>query len=696
VAKIATLTETFATQDTTKWTGWGTDVFLSTGRLGLNATAAYPRLSASGVWDLTASSITYELVQPPNVGAGSTQVFGELTLDANNKIQFLWENNSVITRVIIAGAASDGTPVTYNATSHRWWRISESGGTVTWATSPDAVTWTTRRTLAAPFTLTSLTVGFYAGYWGTETTPGSALIDNVNTTGAASGAVALTGTGTLTVSGGAPTSYRMYSGSSPSTAGNVDSAVDLAVEFYVTSAANLTEIRWWQPTTNANTSVRQAALYLVSNQSQVAAATSAAPTGTGWQTLSFASPVALTANTRYRAVVLHPGGGYSVAGNYFTSGANEVNGPLVIPKVANVADGKQGSFIYSGSLVYPTGSFNDTNYWVDVTVAVAAAVVGGSVALAATGTLIVAGAGPSQALSGTASLSATGTFTTGRIGGPMTVTVATFPRAGMARISIDFTSSTNAAATATVVANVDDGSTYVVRGGGPVILSGKIGVIDDFEVPLDMGVIYTATANGGDVLSSGTVTIGSSQAFGQPTSWLKDPSIPARNVPVQLGGTLELSYPARMGVFDVIGKSNAVAVAGVRGAARFRLTLATLNPASINDLRTILLSGNVLLLQTPAGYKLGNLYIAVNDVTEQYPTRVLRMSARYWQLDVVEVDRPIGAYISALNTWAVATSIYNTWGTMAAQPWLTVMQGADPNATGSDLFVDPVYGGTVI
>lgn len=284
-----------------------------------------------------------------------------------------------------------------------------------------------------------------------------------------------------------------------------------------------------------------------------------------------------------------------------------------------------------------------------------------------------------------------------------TVTSTMFPNAGMIRVNIDFTASVGSATTATVTANLSDGTSYVLRGASPVTLSGEIGVVDDYEAPLDIPVIYTAVANTGDTASTGSLTMGSSDAFGVPTSWLKDPAAPARNVPVQLstgigssGAGLELSYPARMGVFDIIGKSNAVAVAGVRGAARFRVTFATLNPGSINDLRAIILSGNVLLLQTPAGYRLGNTYIAVNDVTEQYPTKILRLSARYWVLDAVEVDRPTGAIISGTNTWAQATATYGTWGAMAAQTWLTVMQGADPNATGSNTYVNPLYGGTVL
>jgi hypothetical protein len=185
----------------------------------------------------------------------------------------------------------------------------------------------------------------------------------------------LSGSGTLsatTTANGA--TYRMYAGSTGPTASAADpAAVSVGVEFYVTAAANLTEIRWWQATTGTSTSTRQAALYTTSNTATpVATATAAAPTGTGWQTLTFATPVALTANTRYKAVVYHPGGQYANTGSYYASGADETNGPLVIPKAANTAGG-QGTYNYATGLSYPASTFQSATYWVDVTVATGAA-----------------------------------------------------------------------------------------------------------------------------------------------------------------------------------------------------------------------------------------------------------------------------------------------------------------------------------
>ncbi|MDH6610306.1 hypothetical protein M2164_005941 [Streptomyces sp. SAI-208] len=52
-----------------------------------------------------------------------------------------------------AGAVS----IAYSATTHKFLRLRETGGTVFWDTSPDGSTWTNRRTLATPAWVTSST-----------------------------------------------------------------------------------------------------------------------------------------------------------------------------------------------------------------------------------------------------------------------------------------------------------------------------------------------------------------------------------------------------------------------------------------------------------------------------------------------------------------------------------------------------------
>jgi hypothetical protein len=77
--------------------------------------------------------------------------------------------------------------------------------------------------------------------------------------------------------------------------------------------------------------------------------------------VAFASPVAITANTTYVASYLAPNGHYSVNAAGLASGVD--NPPL--HAVADSAS-QNGLFIYGPLSAFPTGSFNASNYWVDV------------------------------------------------------------------------------------------------------------------------------------------------------------------------------------------------------------------------------------------------------------------------------------------------------------------------------------------
>jgi hypothetical protein len=78
----------------------------------------------------------------------------------------------------IAGVQTQST-VTYNATNHRWLKISESAGTITFSTSPTGRTWTpVWTTTAGGLTLSGMYVALQTG---SDTgTPGSATFDNIN------------------------------------------------------------------------------------------------------------------------------------------------------------------------------------------------------------------------------------------------------------------------------------------------------------------------------------------------------------------------------------------------------------------------------------------------------------------------------------------------------------------------------------
>jgi hypothetical protein len=94
----------------------------------------------------------------------------------------------------------------------------------------------------------------------------------------------------------------------------------------------------------------------------LASATFSGETGSGWQQVSFATPVAIAANTVYVASYYAPQGLYSANGNYFANA--HVSGVLTAP--ANVGSGGNGVYAYSAMSKFPNDTYNATNYWVDV------------------------------------------------------------------------------------------------------------------------------------------------------------------------------------------------------------------------------------------------------------------------------------------------------------------------------------------
>ena len=100
---------------------------------------------------------------------------------------------------------------------------------------------------------------------------------------------------------------------------------------------------------------------------RLAQATFANETTSGWQSVTFATPVAVTAGTTYVASYFAPNGHYSSTSQGLQSGLD--NPPLhalAAPGIGN------GVFAYSATSTYPSSTYQATNYFVDVLFAVPA------------------------------------------------------------------------------------------------------------------------------------------------------------------------------------------------------------------------------------------------------------------------------------------------------------------------------------
>ena len=129
----------------------------------------------------------------------------------------------------------------------------------------------------------------------------------------------------------------------------------------------ITGIRFYKSAANTGTHVGN---LWTSAGTLLASATFANETASGWQQVTFASPVPIAANTVYVASYHSTVGHYSSDANYFAT-AGVDNPPLHALK--NGVAGGDGVFIYDITTgctpsvpCFPSGSFNSANYWVDV------------------------------------------------------------------------------------------------------------------------------------------------------------------------------------------------------------------------------------------------------------------------------------------------------------------------------------------
>jgi hypothetical protein len=134
---------------------------------------------------------------------------------------------------------------------------------------------------------------------------------------------------------------------------NDPNSIELGVKFTADTNGVVSGVRFYKGPSNTGT--HTGTLWSATG-AQLATATFTNESSTGWQTVSFANPVTVTAGTTY-IVSYHTSAGYysATSGVFANSGVD--NSPLHVPAHAAV-------YLYGGG-GFPTNS-SDANYWVDV------------------------------------------------------------------------------------------------------------------------------------------------------------------------------------------------------------------------------------------------------------------------------------------------------------------------------------------
>jgi Domain of unknown function (DUF4082)/Fibronectin type III domain len=134
-------------------------------------------------------------------------------------------------------------------------------------------------------------------------------------------------------------------------------AIELGVKFRVDVAGSATGLRFYKAAANTGTHVGS---LWASDGTLLARADYQDETASGWQALTFATPVALTPGATYVASYFAPAGRYSYTSAAFNN--TFANPPLYT--LANSAT-PNGVYAYRATPGFPTSSYNATNYSVD-------------------------------------------------------------------------------------------------------------------------------------------------------------------------------------------------------------------------------------------------------------------------------------------------------------------------------------------
>ncbi|QWF79789.1 DUF4082 domain-containing protein [Amycolatopsis sp. CA-230715] len=141
----------------------------------------------------------------------------------------------------------------------------------------------------------------------------------------------------------------------PST--NDGGAYELGVRFTPGTNGTITGVKFYKG--EGNTGPHTGSLWTNTGQ-QLATGTFSGESATGWQTLTFAAPVPVTAGTTYVASYTTTTGHYAGDAGYFATGVTAP--PLSAPATSN----ETPNGVFQPGSGFPASTYGGANYWVDV------------------------------------------------------------------------------------------------------------------------------------------------------------------------------------------------------------------------------------------------------------------------------------------------------------------------------------------
>jgi hypothetical protein len=146
----------------------------------------------------------------------------------------------------------------------------------------------------------------------------------------------------------------------PQSVDSDQSAVELGVRFRSDVAGTVNGVRFYKYVSNTGTHIGN---LWTNGGTKLATATFTSETTSGWQQVTFSTPVAIAAGTTYVVSYHTNTGHYGTTTRYFDPAGFD-RAPL--HALSDFLDGGNGVYHYGSASAFPDHWFQSTNYWVDV------------------------------------------------------------------------------------------------------------------------------------------------------------------------------------------------------------------------------------------------------------------------------------------------------------------------------------------
>ncbi|MGW3860701.1 hypothetical protein ACWEDZ_04365 [Streptomyces sp. NPDC005047] len=182
----AEIVDKFTTGISSRFVYWGGTFWNADWRrVSVQANDQFAGLMANTGYEITGSSHYGEIVKMPTGGVNTTfssLILGPVDNGTYVRFKYVVPTGLLIFENAVGYFESNPPSVAYSPVAHRWLRFREAAGTFYWETSPDAATWTVRRSITTPQWLKFGTLRTnFEGYADSGSTAAAAEVDNINT-----------------------------------------------------------------------------------------------------------------------------------------------------------------------------------------------------------------------------------------------------------------------------------------------------------------------------------------------------------------------------------------------------------------------------------------------------------------------------------------------------------------------------------